>query len=315
MTKKIAFLFPGQGTQTVGMLNAFSENNSFVELCASLSELADFALGEPLTKLIAQGPADSLNLTVNTQPAMLFADVLCYQAWLKSGGGTPSFVAGHSLGEYAALVAAGGISLEAAIRLVRFRANAMQNAVPVGQGGMAAIIGLDADQVKSLCKKVTQQVALVEPVNFNAPNQIVVAGKSEAIEIICTLAKENGAKRALPLPVSAPFHSSLLKPAADKLYQYLTQLKLTDLKIPLVTNVDVLPQTKVLAIKDSLVRQAYNPVRWVETIEYFANQNVELFVECGPGKVLAGLVKRITDIPVANISSPESINSVLELIE
>lgn len=311
MNKKIAFIFPGQGSQSVGMLDAFAQNESTAQLCRSHCELADSALGEGLSKLIESGPVDDLNLTVNTQPAMLLAAVLVYDAWLAAGGPKPDLVAGHSLGEYSALVAAGGVSLSQGIELVRIRAQAMQSAVPVGQGGMAAILGLADEAVMDLCKNVTASGALVEAVNFNAPAQVVVAGTSLGIERICMQAKEAGAKRALPLPVSAPFHSSMLKPAAQVLQATLAAKPIGDLEIPLVTNVDVSVVTSGVAVADALVRQAYSPVRWVESIQFMADQGVELFVECGPGKVLSGLVKRICDVPVVNIATPEQIDAVL----
>lgn len=314
MTKKIAFIFPGQGSQAVGMLDAFSQSESTAQLCLSACQSADAALAEDLSGLISNGPADSLNLTVNTQPAMLLAAVVAYQAWLAAGGPVPDLVAGHSLGEYSALVAAGGLSLDQGVKLVRIRAQAMQSAVPVGQGGMAAILGLSDEDVIRLCQQITQGGALVEPVNFNAPAQVVVAGTAEGIEQICKAAKEAGAKRALPLPVSAPFHSSLLKPAADTLQDALNANPLNDLKIPLVTNVDVAIETSGAAMVNALVRQAYSPVRWVESVQLMSEQGVELFVECGPGKVLSGLVKRICDVPVANISSPEQIESLLQTL-
>lgn len=314
MTKKIAFIFPGQGSQAVGMLNAFAQNDSTAQLYAASCEVANTALGENLSGLISDGPAEDLNLTVNTQPAMLLAAVVAYEAWLAAGGPKPDLVAGHSLGEYSALVAAGGLSLQKGIELVRIRAQAMQSAVPVGQGGMAAILGLSDEVVIDLCKKVTDLGSLVEPVNFNAPAQVVVAGSAAGIEAICVAAKEAGAKRALALPVSAPFHSSMLKPAAEELRVALASRPLSDLNIPLVTNVDVKIETSGSVLADSLVRQAHSPVRWVESVQLMAAQGVELFVECGPGKVLSGLVKRICDVPVVNISTPEQIQEVLQTL-
>lgn len=312
MTKKIAFLFPGQGSQAVGMLDSFKQDESTTALYSKYVNLADTALGEPLSSLIAEGPAEQLNLTVNTQPAMLLADCMAYAAYIQAGGPTPSLVAGHSLGEYAALVAAGGLSLEDGLRVVRARAQAMQSAVPVGEGGMAAILGLDDPTVLQLCAKISAEGDLVEAVNFNAPAQVVAAGTASGIEKLCAAAKGAGAKRALPLPVSAPFHSSLLKPASIALAAALDQAKVTDFSTPLITNVDVLEQITAEKMKDSLVRQAYSPVRWVETIQKMEASGIELFVECGPGKVLSGLVKRISSIPVLNISNAESVNSVIE---
>ncbi len=297
------------------MLNTFSQNQTYINRYKEFSQLLDSVLGEALSDLISNGPDDALNLTANTQPAMLFAGYLIYQAWLQAGGVEPDYVAGHSLGEYTAIAAAGGLQFHDAIQLVRFRANSMQNAVPVGQGGMAAIIGLEAQTVVDLCKQVSAEGLLVQAVNFNAPTQIVFAGTQQGIKALCAVAKQAGAKRALELPVSAPFHSSLLKPAADQLKRYLDQVQLQNLRIPLITNVDVIQQTSSVALKDSLVRQAHNPVRWVETIQYLVDQEVQLFVECGPGKVLTGLVKRITEVPAVSISSPESIQEVLQLFE
>ncbi|MDX1668326.1 MAG: ACP S-malonyltransferase [Limnobacter sp.] len=314
MAKKFAFLFPGQGSQSVGMLDAFAQNDSTSDIYQECVTCADSALGEDLSGLIAQGPQDNLNLTVNTQPAMLLSAVVAYRAWVAKGGPSPAMVAGHSLGEYSALVAAGGLPLDQAVRLVRIRAQAMQDAVPVGEGGMAAILGLSDADVIELCQQITHEGALVEPVNFNAPAQVVVAGTVTGIEKICIAAKGKGAKRAVPLTVSAPFHSSLLKPAASTLQQALEKHPLTDLQIPVVTNVDVRVETSAQALSDALVRQAYSPVRWVESIQKMEQEGIELFVECGPGKVLAGLVKRICDVPVMNISNPDQIQDVLNAI-
>lgn len=304
MSQKIAFLFPGQGSQAVGMLNDFAADEGSKAIYQTLCSTADSVLGEPLSQLIQNGPSEDLNLTVNTQPAMLLASVMCFESYLSFGGRAPDAVAGHSLGEYAAVVAAGGLSLSDAISLVRIRAQAMQNAVPVGQGGMAAILGLSDSQVLEACKTASINGELVEAVNFNAPNQVVAAGSAKGIESLCVIAKEMGAKRALPLPVSAPFHSSLLKPAAEPLQEAIAQRTLAPLKIDLVNNVDVAIEHDPAKVADALVRQAYNPVRWVETIQKMCDNGVTLFVECGPGKVLSGLVKRICDVPVTNISSP-----------
>lgn len=287
---KLAFVFPGQGSQAVGMLNDMADlpvvKNTIIE--------ASDALGVDLLQMMQDGPAEDLNLTVNTQPVMLTASVAFYRAWLESGGAKPDIMAGHSLGEYSALTAANVLSLTDAVKLVRLRAQAMQNAVPVGVGGMAAILGIDDAVVKQVCTDA--QVAtgeVVEAVNFNSPGQVVIAGHKGAVEKACELAKAAGAKRALVLPVSAPFHSTLLRPAAEKLQAALAELTLNAPEIPVVNNVDVLVQTDVSAIKDALVRQAWHPVRWVECAQYIAEQGVTDMVECGPGKVLAGLAKRI----------------------
>jgi len=287
-----AFVFPGQGSQSVGMLNSIA---SRPEVKATLQEASD-ALGEDVTKLIAEGPAEALSLTTNTQPVMLTAGVAFFRAWVAAGGALPKVMAGHSLGEYSALVAAGVISFKDAVPLVRFRAEAMQNAVPVGTGGMAAILGLDDAAVIQVCAQASDQSGgVVEAVNFNAPGQVVIAGASSAVTKACELLKAAGAKRALPLPVSAPFHSSLLKPASEKLEAYLAGIEFKVPAIAVINNVDVEVLNDPAAIKEALVRQAAKPVRWHETIQAMAMQGVTQVVECGPGKVLAGLTKRIND--------------------
>ena len=287
-----AFVFPGQGSQSVGMLNSIA---SRPEVKATLQEASD-ALGEDVAKLIAEGPAEALSLTTNTQPVMLTAGVAFFRAWVAAGGALPKVMAGHSLGEYSALVAAGVISFKDAVPLVRFRAEAMQNAVPVGTGGMAAILGLDDAAVIQVCAQASDQSgSVVEAVNFNAPGQVVIAGASSAVTKACELLKAAGAKRALPLPVSAPFHSSLLKPASEKLDAYLAGIEFKVPAIAVINNVDVEVLNDPAAIKEALVRQAAKPVRWHETIQAMAKQGVTQVVECGPGKVLAGLTKRIND--------------------
>ena len=287
-----AFIFPGQGSQSVGMLNTIAHRP---EVKAVIQEASD-ALGEDVAKLIAEGPAEALSLTTNTQPVMLTAGVAFYRAWLAEGGAVPAMMAGHSLGEYSALVAAGVIAFKDAVPLVRFRAEAMQTAVPVGTGGMAAILGLDDDIVKQVCDQASQASGqIVEAVNFNAPGQVVIAGSSDAVTKACELLKAAGAKRALPLPVSAPFHSSLLQPASEKLQNYLSSVVFNAPTISVVNNVDVEVLNDPVAIKNALVRQAAKPVRWHETINAMANQGITQVIECGPGKVLAGLAKRIND--------------------
>ncbi|MBU3580893.1 ACP S-malonyltransferase [Polynucleobacter sp. AP-Capit-er-40B-B4] len=287
-----AFVFPGQGSQSVGMLNSITQRP---EVRATLQEASD-ALGEDVTKLIAEGPAEALSLTTNTQPVMLTAGVAFYRAWLAAGGAAPKVMAGHSLGEYSALVASGVISFKDAVPLVRFRAEAMQSAVPVGTGGMAAILGLDDATVIKVCAEASAASGgVVEAVNFNAPGQVVIAGASDAVTKACELLKAAGAKRALPLPVSAPFHSSLLQPASEKLQGYLANIEFKAPSIPVINNVDVEILNDPIAIKDALVRQAAKPVRWQETIQAMAGQGITQVVECGPGKVLAGLTKRIND--------------------
>jgi [acyl-carrier-protein] S-malonyltransferase len=287
-----AFVFPGQGSQSVGMLNSVAQRP---EVRATLQEASE-ALGEDVAKLIADGPAEALSLTTNTQPVMLTAGVAFYRAWVAAGGAVPKVMAGHSLGEYSALVAAGVISFKDAVPLVRFRAEAMQSAVPVGTGGMAAILGLDDATVIQVCADASiDSGGVVEAVNFNAPGQVVIAGASDAVTKACELLKAAGAKRALPLPVSAPFHSSLLQPASEKLSAFLANVEFKAPTISVINNVDVQILHDPVAIKDALVRQAAKPVRWQETIQAMVQQGVTQVVECGPGKVLAGLTKRIND--------------------
>jgi len=308
---KIAFVFPGQGSQSVGMLDAWAGNAAVADVLARASA----ALGQDIGSLIAQGPADQLNLTTNTQPVMLTAAYACYAAWTAAGGRKPDVVAGHSLGEYTALTAAGSLALEDAVRLVRVRADAMQTAVPVGTGGMAAILGLDDDTVRAVCAQAAQG-EVVEAVNFNAPAQVVIAGSKAAVERACEGAKAAGAKRALPLPVSAPFHSSLLKPAADVLADALGKVAVAAPAIPVINNVDVEQASDPAAIRDALVRQAWHPVRWVETIKAMKAQGVTHVVECGPGKVLAGLLKRIDgDLVGLTITDPASLEAALAALQ
>jgi len=308
---KFAFVFPGQGSQAVGMLNGFADNKVVRDTIAEASDALQF----DLWAMIAEGPKESLDLTTNTQPVMLSTSVAFYRAWLAAGGQVPAIVAGHSLGEFSALVAAGVIDFKDAVKLVRFRAQAMQEAVPVGLGGMAAIIGLSDEDVIAACAEAAQG-EVVEPANFNAPSQLVIAGHKTAIARACEAAKARGAKRALPLSVSAPFHSSLLKPASDRLREYLTQLTFSAPKIPLINNVDVAFVNDPAAIKDALVRQAASPVRWVETIQKMAAEGVTHVVECGPGKVLAGLCKRIHDGVTSDaIVDQASLDKVLESLK
>lgn len=308
---KVAFVFPGQGSQSVGMMDAWAGNVAVEQV---LSE-ASGALGQDLAALIAQGPVDALNLTTNTQPVMLVAAVAVYRAWIQAGGAVPALVAGHSLGEYSALTAAGALALADAVPLVRVRADAMQAAVPVGTGGMAAVLGLDDDVVRDVCQRAAQG-EVVEAVNFNAPAQVVIAGHKAAVERACELARDAGAKRALVLPVSAPFHSSLLKPAAAVLQQALQSVALNAPQMPLINNVDVAMPFDVAAIKDALVRQAWHPVRWVETVQAMKAQGVTHVVECGPGKVLNGLTKRIDrDLVGLAITDPASLDAALQILQ
>jgi [acyl-carrier-protein] S-malonyltransferase len=283
-----AFLFTGQGAQAVGMLNGFA-GNPVVD--RTVQEASD-ALGFDLQRLIADGPKEDLDLTTNTQPVMLTAAVAVYRAWIAAGGPIPSVVAGHSLGEYSALVAAGVIPFADAVPLVRFRAQSMQDAVPVGQGGMAVILGLQADDVRAVCAEAAQG-EVVEAVNFNEPTQIVIAGHTAAVERACEIAKAKGAKRAMKLSVSAPFHSSLLKPASDRLREYMRTLTFAVPQIPVINNVDVVVLSDPEQIKDALVRQAAGPVRWVETMQKMAQDGVTQVIECAPSKTLVGMAKRI----------------------
>jgi [acyl-carrier-protein] S-malonyltransferase len=285
---KTAFVFPGQGSQSVGMLASFAEDATVADVVAR----AAGALGQDIGRLMAEGPADELGLTVNTQPCMLTAGYAFYSAWRAAGGPAPAVVAGHSLGEYSALTAAGAFTLEDAVRLVRLRAQAMQDAVPVGTGGMAAILGLSDEQVRAACSEAAQG-EVVEAVNFNAPSQVVIAGHKAAVERACEAAKRLGAKRALPLAVSAPFHSSLLRPASERLRAQLPGVTLRAPAIPVINNIDVAIESDPERIRDALARQAAGPVRWVEIIAKMAADGVTHVIEMGPGKVLAGLTRRI----------------------
>jgi len=286
---KIALVFPGQGSQSVGMLTSFAESAAASEVVRR----ADAALGQPISRLMAEGPAEELALTVNTQPAMLAASLAMYEAWREAGGAVPSMMAGHSLGEYSALTAAGVFGLDDAVRLVRFRAQAMQAAVPVGTGSMAAILGLTDEQVLQACSEAAQG-EVVEAVNFNAPAQLVIAGHKAAVERACEAAKRLGAKRALPLAVSAPFHSSLLKPATLQLAERLAQTAMQPPQVPVINNIDVAVESDPARIRDALARQAAGPVRWSQIITKMAADGITHVVECGPGRVLSGLTKRIT---------------------
>lgn len=308
---KLAFVFPGQGSQSVGMLDTWADNATV----QAVMQKASTALNQDLNALIATGPAEQLNLTTNTQPVMLASSYAMYEAYLAAGGVKPTVVAGHSLGEYTALAAAGVVGLEDAVRLVRIRANAMQDAVPVGTGSMAAVLGLDDDTVKKVCAEAAQG-EVVEAVNFNAPAQVVIAGSKAAVERACELAKAAGAKRALVLPVSAPFHSSLLEPAAAVLASALAELDFKAPAFDVINNVDVTVLQDPAQIKDALVRQAWHAVRWVETIQKMQADGVTHIVECGPGKVLTGLVKRIApEVNALSITDPASLTAVLETLK
>jgi [acyl-carrier-protein] S-malonyltransferase len=310
-----AFVFPGQGSQSVGMLDAWGDHP---EVRVTLSEASD-ALGEDLGQLIAQGPKEALALTTNTQPVMLVAAIAAWRAWRAEGGALPLAVAGHSLGEYSALVASGVLTLAQAVPLVRLRAQAMQEAVPVGQGAMAAILGLAADQVVQGCAQVQAELgadAVVSAANFNDPGQTVIAGSKAAVDKACEVLKAMGAKRALPLPVSAPFHCALMKPAAERLREKLAALDLQAPAIPVVNNIDVAVQSAPDAIRDALYRQAFGPVRWVECVAALKARGATHIIECGPGKVLAGMVKRIDgELNSAAIFDPASLAETRAILE
>ena len=307
-----AFVFPGQGSQSVGMLDAWGDHPVVAQ---TLSEASD-ALGEDVGRLIHEGPKEALALTTNTQPVMLVAAVAAYRVWLSEGGAVPAVVAGHSLGEYSALVASGVLSLAQAAPLVRFRAQAMQEAVPVGTGAMAAILGMDAAKVIAGCAEAQATFAadsgeVVEAVNFNDPAQTVIAGSKAAVDKACEVLKAHGAKRALPLPVSAPFHSSLMKPAAERLKEKLATTSFAPASIDVINNIDVTVQTDADAIRDALYRQAFGPVRWVECVAAIKARGIQTLVECGPGKVLAGVTKRIdADLTGLALFDPASLADV-----
>ena len=310
--KPFAFVFPGQGSQSVGMLDAWGDHpavrNTLLEASA--------ALGEDIARLIHEGPKEALELTTNTQPVMLTAAIACYRAWRHEGGDEPAAVAGHSLGEYSALVAAGALSLDQALPLVRFRAQAMQEAVPVGVGAMAAILGLEAAAVREGCAQAAAATGqAVEAANFNDPRQTVIAGTKAGVDKACELLKAAGAKRALPLAVSAPFHSSLMKPAAERLREKLASVTLIAPRIPVVNNIDAVVQADPEALRDALYRQAFGPVRWVEVVQALRARGLTHVLECGPGKVLSGLVKRVdADAVSMTLFDPATLAEALELL-
>ena len=317
--KPFAFVFPGQGSQSVGMLDAWGDHPVVAQ---TLLEASD-ALNQDVGRLIKEGSKEELALTTNTQPVMLVAGVAAYRVWMAEVGVAPAFVAGHSLGEYAALVASGALTLAQAAPLVRFRAQAMQDAVPVGSGAMAAILGLDAPKIIAACARITgataqhdlQQNEVVEAVNFNDPMQTVIAGSKAAVDKACEVLKTEGAKRALLLQVSAPFHSNLMKPAAEKLKDKLAETFFAALQIPLINNIDVAIETDVARIRDALYRQAFGAVRWVECLQAIKARGVSHIIECGPGKVLAGLVRRIdADLTGAPLFDPASLIQVKEVL-
>lgn len=306
-----ALVFPGQGSQSIDMMQPFADSAIVRDTFAEASD----AVGQDLWQLVAEGPAEALNATVNTQPVMLTAGYAVYRLWRERGGTQPAMMAGHSLGEYTALVAAGVIAFRDAVPLVRFRAQAMQEAVPIGTGAMAAILGLEDQAVRDACNEASQG-EVVEAVNFNAPSQVVIAGSKSAVERGVAAAKARGAKRAVILPVSAPFHSSLLKPAAARLADYLGNVVFKAPAIPVVNNVDVRVVDDPAAIKEALARQACNPVRWVEVIQRMKQGGVTHIGECGPGKVLAGLVKRIdAALQGMAIADTQTLNDAMETLK
>ncbi|WP_343603728.1 ACP S-malonyltransferase [Roseateles sp.] len=312
MSKNFAFVFPGQGSQSVGMLDAWGDHPEVVRTLAEASA----ALGEDIGALIKNGPKEQLDLTTNTQPVMLTAGVANYRAWIAETGLVPSAAAGHSLGEYTALVAAGALSLSDALPLVRFRAQAMQEAVPVGTGAMSAILGLDAAVVREVCQQVAAASGeVVEAVNFNDPKQTVIAGSKAGVEKANEALKAAGAKRALPLPVSAPFHSSLMKPAADRLREKLAAVAFQPAAFPVINNIDVAVTDDVEALRDALFRQAFGPVRWVEVVQALKARGLSTVIECGPGKVLAGMAKRIdAELASATVLDPASLAEARALL-
>ena len=315
--KNFAFVFPGQGSQSVGMLDAWGEHPAVRETLAEASD----ALGQDIGALIRGGPREALALTTNTQPVMLVAGVAAWRVWCADGGAHPMAMAGHSLGEYSALVAAGALTLAQAAPLVRLRAQAMQQATPVGSGAMAAVLGLDSARVITVCAEVTASFGtgsaeVVEAVNFNDPAQTVIAGSKAAVDKACEAMKAAGAKRALLLPVSAPFHSSLMQPAAQALRAALEKTAFAPPQVPVINNIDVLAETEPQRIRDALVRQAAGPVRWVEIVRALKERGAELVVECGPGKVLAGLTRRIeSSLATAFIQDPASLAETRALLQ
>jgi [acyl-carrier-protein] S-malonyltransferase len=307
----LALVFPGQGSQSVGMLNAIADN-AIVK--ATMAE-ADEALGFSLSGLIANGPAEDLGLTLNTQPAMLAACIAIYRVYIASNRREICALSGHSLGEYTALVASGVLDFADALKAVRYRASAMQAAVPAGVGGMAAVLGLDDAQVKAVCAELQAQGLTVEAANFNDPKQTVISGEKQAVEQACEKLKAAGAKRAVMLAVSAPFHSSLMKPAADKLRDYLAGVRFNTPQVPVINNIDVASETDANKIRDALYRQAFGPVRWSETVAALRARGVTTVIECGPGKVLAGLVKRCdAQLAVHAMYDPATVDAALAIV-
>lgn len=311
MASTLAFIFPGQGSQQLGMLSELAERYAVVR---STFEEASSALGYDLWHLVQEGSAEELNRTDITQPAILAASVAVWRVWKELEGARPDWVAGHSLGEYSALVCSGAMDFADGLRLVRARGEFMQAAVPQGEGAMAAILGLDAEQIEKACAEA-QQGEVVAAVNYNAPGQIVIAGSVKAVERAIAACQVAGAKKAMPLPVSVPSHCELMRPAAEKLANELNLIQLSKPRVPVVQNVHAAPETEVAAIRENLVAQLYRPVRWIESIEFMAAQGVDTYVECGPGKVLVGLNKRIVKSAKSlAVNDPDSVMAALELL-
>ncbi|SFB91386.1 [acyl-carrier-protein] S-malonyltransferase [Marinospirillum celere] len=311
MASTLAFIFPGQGSQQVGMLSELAERYAVVR---STFEEASTALGYDLWQLVQEGPAEQLNQTDKTQPALLAASVAVWRVWKELEGARPDWVAGHSLGEYSALVCSGALDFADGLRLVRARGEFMQQAVPQGEGAMAAILGLDAEQIEKACAEAAEG-EVVQPVNYNAPGQIVIAGGTAAVERAIAACQAAGARKAMPLPVSVPSHCELMRPAAEKLAEELNRIQLSKPRVPVVQNVHAAPETEVAKLRDHLVAQLYRPVRWIESIEFMANQGVDTYIECGPGKVLVGLNKRIVKSAKSlAVNDPDSVMAALELL-
>lgn len=311
MASTLAFIFPGQGSQQIGMLSELAERYAVVR---STFEEASAALGYDLWHLVQEGSAEDLNRTDITQPAILAASVAVWRVWKELEGARPDWVAGHSLGEYSALVCSGAMDFADGLRLVRARGEFMQAAVPQGQGAMAAILGLDAEQIEKACAEAAQG-EVVAAVNYNAPGQIVIAGSTKAVERAIVACQAAGAKKAMPLPVSVPSHCELMRPAAEKLANELNLIQLNKPRVPVVQNVHAAPETEVAAIRDNLVAQLYRPVRWIESVEFMAEQGVTTYIECGPGKVLVGLNKRIVKSAKSlAMNDPDSVMAALELL-
>ncbi|GLR64287.1 ACP S-malonyltransferase [Marinospirillum insulare] len=311
MASTLAFIFPGQGSQQLGMLSELAERYAVVR---STFEEASTALGYDLWHLVQEGPAEDLNRTDITQPAILAASVAVWRVWKELEGAPPAWLAGHSLGEYSALVCSGAMSFADGVRLVRTRGEFMQQAVPSGQGAMAAILGLDAEKIEEACASAAQG-EIVSAVNYNAPGQIVIAGNVAAVERAILACQQAGARKAMPLPVSVPSHCELMRPAAEKLADELNLIQLSKPRVPVVQNVHATPETDVTAIRANLVEQLYRPVRWIESIEFMAEQGVDTYVECGPGKVLVGLNKRIVKTARSlAVNDPNSVQAALDLL-